>query len=156
MKMKAIIEDNSPVRMLASRRNAMMKQEFFAIGEHWHTKHRPDHFKRIAMSKYGYTPRKPGYVARKMKHTKRNLPLVLSGTSRTLSEQKKIYATANRVHVQMPVRVFNFKLKNSSIDMRREFTTVTKDEVDQISKMTQASLIKQLQNYRGRNRWETT
>lgn len=156
MRLKFIIEDTLPEAMTPRRRNAMVKKEMFAIGEHWHQKFRPDHFKRIAFSKYGYTQRKKSYVARKIKAGAGNLPLVLSGWSRTLSKQRRIIATPNKVHVQMPVRVFNFKPRNSSIDMRKEFSTITSDEYAEFEKMVESGLVKQITSYQGRKRWQSS
>lgn len=155
MRIKTLVEDNSPTRLMPSVRNKMLRTEFQRMGEKWHKSFMPDHFKRIAFSKYGYTPRKPGYVKRKLKKSLGNLPLVLTGASRDLAKQKKVYATSKGVSVTMPVRVFNFKLKRSTIDMRQEFTTIAPEEITEIEKLAESGLVKQLQNYRGRGRWDT-
>jgi hypothetical protein len=76
------------------------------------------------------------------------LPLVLTGTSLRLSAQKTVVATKKGVTVRMPVRVFNFKSKNSRVDKRKEFTAVARNEVALLENRYQRSLEKRITTHR--------
>ena len=128
--------------------NRLLKTEWTETGEEWHKKFRRSHFAQTAYTKYGYTARSKRYQAFKQRHLGHTIPLVLSGTSRSLSEQKTVSATSKGVSVAMPVRVFNFKSKNSKVDKRKEFTTVIESEVTALESRYQAGLEKQIKTHR--------
>ena len=112
----------------------MMKDvnAFFVMD--WHETLRPKHFTPEGARAYRYAPRKTKRITEgtvRLDHKKRPLapngnPLVWSGRSRALSRQRRIVATHKYARVVMPVRALNFK--PGGIDMRAEFTVVTKEE----------------------------
>ena len=130
--------------------NAIVKGEWLETGDRWHKKFRKGHFALTAYTKYSYSPRNKRYNFLKQKKLGHVIPLVLSGTSRGLSETKQITAHREGVSVQMPVRVFNFKTRNSKVDKRKEFTTVIPEEVTFLEKRYQVGLERRIKSHQGR------
>jgi hypothetical protein len=128
--------------------NRFLKAEWTGVGEMWHKRFRRPHFTMAAYVKYGYAPRSKRYEYFKRRSLHHNLPLVLSGTSRQLSEQKNVTATKQSVNVRMPVRVFNFKSKNSKVDKRKEFTTVIPEEIKTLESGFQRGIERQFKQHR--------
>lgn len=125
-----------------------IKDGWFHMGEDWHKKFRRSHFSQRAYGKYNYTPRNRRYNRLKKRTLGHTLPLVKSGKSRQLSEQKKVFATYKGSRVTMPVRAFNFKPKNSSIDMRKEFTSRTPDEQKELDRRATWRLEESVRKFR--------
>jgi len=140
--------------------NGFKKHAFFKAGVFWHRLLRPKHFTNRGATEYGYTPRegergsgrrfKNSYTAAKLKARGHTRPLVWSGQSLALSQQRRIYATSKGVRVTMPVRAFNFRPKNSNVDMAREFTAHTPAERELITKRFVAALSRQIRRATGR------
>ena len=128
-----------------------VKSGFFTMADEWHKRFRRGHFTLAARSKYNYTPRSRTYNTVKRKIVGHTIPLVLSGTSRDLSETKKVTATSKEGRVRMPVRVFNFRTKNSKVDKRKELTTVLPQERNQLSAMAHLTVEKEAQRYENEN-----
>jgi hypothetical protein len=130
--------------------NRMLKAEWTHMGETWHKRFRRPHFTMAAYGKYGYMPRSRRYNFFKRRSLGHTLPLVLSGTSRQLSEQRTVVATKRGANVRMPVRVFNFKSKTSKVDKRKEFTTVIPQETQILESRFQTGLEKRFVAQRNR------
>lgn len=115
------------------------------VGIFWHKKYRPEHFKNSAFSRYGYTPRagmrksgkafRRSYTGRKLARHGHTRPLEFSGTSRRLSRQRKVSATRNKVKVSMPINAFNYRPRNSQVDMVAEMRTITVDEARTMTRL---------------------
>lgn len=124
-----------------------VKAGFFTMADGWHRKVRRGHFALSARSKYNYTPRSRTYNTVKRKAVGHTIPLVLSGTSRDLSETKKVTATSKEGRVRMPVRVFNFRTAKSKVDKRKEFTTVLPQERNVLSANAHKTVEQKAQRY---------
>lgn len=131
-----------------------MRQEFQKIGETWHKKHRARHFTLDGVRRYSYTPRSRKYNRVKRKKFGHTLPLVFSGTSRILSKIGRVNVTKSRstggfsAAITMPVRVFNFKPRGSSVNMLREFRTISDDEVRLYETQAQRNLERKIARHR--------
>jgi len=150
---KAVISWGGFLGMKQSDVKAVLKDSFTARGEYWHKQLRPHHFKRTAISRYGYTERSRSYTFRKKKVFGHDRPLVLSGRSEQLSANRTIQATFKSVHVRMPVRAFNFRPKSrgkKTPDMLSEFRAITSDEFKDMNDRQQAFIEKRLQSFAGR------
>lgn len=142
--MKVSIEWRGRERTLSMTKrefNSILRELYRELGEHWHRRFRPKHFTHRGFREYGYTHRSRQYQIRKQKRLGHNLPLVFSGRSRELSKSKRVIARAanGRAHsrVTMPVRAFNFRPRGSQVDMVKEFTTVSVQEVGKMTKRLQ-------------------
>jgi len=137
--MPAILRFKVPEEYLDRRAiRQELRKQFKNIGETWHEKHRRRHFSHFGARLYGYEPRRRSYNFRKRKRFGHTLPLVFTGVSRKLSQTKRIRVSNSgtperpqlSVHITMPIRVFNFKPRGSNVNMRQEFSTISRDELD--------------------------
>lgn len=125
--------------------NAVMIEAFYNVGQTWREKYLPLHFGTNAARRYGYeqragerfggTPKKGGYAARKLGFLKHNRPLEFSGDSkrRALAEEK-ISATRDSVVVRLPT-AFNRRNPKSKVRMNDEIRTVRADERSALNKV---------------------
>ena len=125
------------------RYNAIRKEALTAVGNFWHDKFRELHFTKEGARKYGYTPRsgegksgKPfwqSYTGKKQKAKGHQRPLVWSGKTEELSRRRRFTITSKRdlaiLRIKIPAPALNYKNPHSEIDMRKEMTTVTPDEM---------------------------
>jgi hypothetical protein len=119
------------------------------VGQYWHRKFRPLHFRNLATTRYGYQLRQgergsgyergfrrsyTGQKLRKFGHTK---PLVYTGDSERRTEIENIRSTYRagmvRIHVIMNAPTLNFRRWPHSPDMRQELTTVIPEELAEMS-----------------------
>lgn len=149
MKIK-IKEIGATPGLLKKQIKPILKKGYKDIGDHWHQKMRPKHFTREGAREYGYTPRKgeagsgkafkSSYTGAKHRRFGHTLPLVFSGVSRQLSRLRDVRATSRGVRIVMTIPAFNFKPKNSSIDMRQEMSRVSIRERNTIIRVMDRSL----------------
>jgi hypothetical protein len=108
------------------------------MGQYWHQHFFRKHFTHRGATEYGYTKRNPHYEFRKYKKFGHTYPLVYSGQGRTDASSPRIVATATRaearVRVIMHAPVFNFKNPHSNVNMRRELTTVSQAEAQELAR----------------------
>ena len=111
-----------------SELNKLIADTYGELVEHWHKHFRPKHFTVGAYNAYGYHPRSKKYNKRKG----HNNPLVFSGESKRYSETYRVHKTKNGARCVMPlVRAFNFRTRNTQINMRLEFLTTNAAEIRQ-------------------------
>lgn len=153
MKIQIVAESVGAVAAPARVLNQIVKDGLAANGEYWHKNYRRRHFHVRAFTYYSYAPRSRKYDRYKRKKLGHTHPLVFTGVSRNLSEGKTIRATPQKVDVIMPTRAFNFRPKNSRVDMRREFTQINREEEHELDRRLEAYAVKQLEGkYSGRQR----
>ena len=132
VRIRVDITVDGPLAATKTDVNRALAAAYESMAVQWHSKFRKRHFTPYGASVYHYQQRSFKYNRSKQKHLGHTLPLVFSGTSRDLSESKRINATRNQATLTMPVRAFNYVPKTKSgrtpIDMVREFTTITDDE----------------------------
>lgn len=128
--------------------NNWLREGFGVMGDAWHRYYRRTHFSTRASNKYGYAKRAKSYNRRKRRIFGHTIPLVLSGESRSLSETRKIKATKRSVTIRMPVRAFNFKPKNSSVNMRKEFLATTRSEDSDLARRANRRVTKKINEFR--------
>lgn len=146
MKFKAQIQNTEFVNWKASQINALLAHEYAKIGRYWHRVVRPRHFGRGAFQRYGYAPRRKGYIKRKKRLVGHARPLVLSGETEAASSQHRVMATRKGVTITYRgLRKLNFKPRNSEVNMRKEFETVSDTEFRQMSDIMSRSIDKKLQ-----------
>lgn len=125
-----------------------MKVGFEKAGKFWQREILPIHFKRKAISRYGYRPRegdvggkapklfigrggKPrrrkSYTTKKQEQFGHKLPLVWTGASRALSGTGKVTATKFRVTITVPAPNLNRRPET-----RREVVATVPGEIDAI------------------------
>ena len=137
-----------PGRGQKTKFNDALAASYAAGGLYWQQKIMNRHFQSGAAQRYGYTPRKgeePGiskkrfwasYTGRKLREKGHKRPLVYSGRSEVLMQIPKVVATATGGRVSAKVyrfaNAFNFRPKNSQVDMAREISTVLSGEVEEI------------------------
>jgi hypothetical protein len=132
-----------------SQLNSVLRDGFEYIGKYWHRNFRAKKFTQAAYSEYGYTPRKRGYNRNKMQKLGHTRPLEFTGASKLLSENKTVTATKNGVKVAMPVRAFNFRAKNSQVNMRKEFTTISQAEETKLNQVMEQQVVKKINRLAG-------
>lgn len=142
------IDDGAITGISKRELKQMVADGFERMGIRWHDDFRPGHFSLAAMSKYGYTPRSPGYNKRKRRELGHTIPLVKSGRSRDLSRQRNVTKNSKGARVSMPIRQFNARAKNSKINMRAEFLAETKQESLQLEKEMGDYLEKRISTFR--------
>jgi len=129
--------------------NDTLKQEYEEIGLTWHKKHRPRHFTLDGARRYGYAKRSRGYNRSKKRQFGHTLPLVKTGKSRARATQiSRIKPTRTNVSVSVPVRTFNFRPANSNVNMRKEFSTIARDEVQVYERQFKRNVERKLQGFR--------
>lgn len=146
MRMNVQITETGPIALRQRDLNELIADAYADIALFWHKHFRKRHFTHYGAALYGYAARSIGYLKLKRRKFGHNLPLVLTGTSRQLSESYQINATKNGVTLTMPVRAFNFKTRNSRVDMRREFTTVAAIEQAELEARAQKRLEQKYQS----------
>lgn len=157
MKIQIVAESVGAVAAPQRVLRQIVKEGLAANGDYWHKNYRRRHFHVRAYTYYRYTPRKRGYDRYKRKKLGHTHPLVFTGVSRNLSEGKTIRATPDKVDVIMPTRAFNWKPKGSQVNMRDEFTQISRDEEQELDRRLEAFAVKQLQGkYTGRVRDKAT
>jgi len=139
-------------KLLARELNNINREAARAMGQFWHSRYFKKHFTLAGASEYGYAPRegsaaRPGprgfkrsYTGKKLARVGHTRPLEYTGESRERASHPRIVATARRgeakVRVIMNAPTFNFRRPGSSIDMRKELTTVSRPEADAIANET--------------------
>lgn len=142
-----VIVDGAPL-IKKTDANKMLKREYRNRGNTWWKKYRLPHFSTVAYSRYGYQKRKPKYNQIKRRRFGHTNPLEFTGTSKQLSNQKRIIATRRSVRIVMGIRVFNFRSKLSKIDKRKEMTTPAEFENKALDKQNQKGLERRITRYR--------
>lgn len=109
------------------------------LGLEWHNEYRPLHFRNLATTRYGYTPRQGergrtvsnfnrSYTGRKLAEFDHTRPLVYTGESERATQSPTIEATAKRGSARVAVRMraykLNYRYPGSPINMRAELQTV--------------------------------
>lgn len=148
MKIEIIVELTGMFAIPDADLREIVREQMFKMGEYWHKHFRLRHFHASAFQLYRYTPRSKKYQWRKLKKGLGNNPLVFKGVSRRLSEGKTIVATASKVDVIMATRAFNFKPKNSQVNMRDEFTQINDDEHKALDKRLEDGVTKKVINWK--------
>ena len=106
-----IIENGSPDQMTRKQRGAH-REAYIAAARHWWFRLLPRHFTMAGAIEYGYEPRKPTYIARKMRSKHHRDPLVWSGHSRqtALRGDPRVVATYKGASVKVEIpRFWNYK-----------------------------------------------
>lgn len=109
----------------------------------WHRRYKGFHFQSFAGAKYGYAQRAPRYKNSRFAFGKQRTagpprPLVFTGESERLAmASNKVVARAtafDRYHADVIVNApaLNYRNKNSTIDMRKEMTTLLPAESKQL------------------------
>lgn len=127
---------------LTARQFQTAKREVFrAMGREWHGQYLQLHFDEDAATRYGYTRRKPRYLARKRKlrGAAASIPLQYTGEGRRLAQLLDLRVSSTQGRVVLP-RKFNFKQPKSRVDMRAELTRVLQPEADEISQVGATAL----------------
>ena len=138
--------------------NDIHREAAVFAGDYWHTRFRPLHFKNLATRRYGYQPRqgealqgakgfRRSYTGQKLQMFGHTRPLVYTGQSETLSEQRTIVATAKggqfgsaTASVRMPTSGLNRRSSPRSPNMAQELRTVIPEEIDEIGQAVRAFL----------------
>ena len=134
--------------------NAVVDRAFMEVGEWWHAERRKVHFTHEGAAQYGYEPRKRGYLWAKRKAVGHTLPLVYSGLSRMLSQQKDIRQrrAGVRVVIHAPTLLANPRFKKGpqkgqlakKIPMRDEMTAVSRWEIAKVVRLLRESIQRQI------------
>jgi hypothetical protein len=141
--------------------NALIAKTMRGMAFGWWARYRPGHFTKAGARKYNYGKRHTKDVRRgRVKRTRggrprapSGLPLVWSGRSLGLSQQKRLKGTPKKSHVTMPVRAFNFRPpKNPQLNMRKEFTTVLTAERKNLERKGAKDLEQRLAKHRVQSR----
>jgi hypothetical protein len=120
------------------------------VGEHWHEKMRPKHFTRQGAQEYNYQPRTEKYAIRKAVKYGQSEPLVYTGETRDLSQEKNIHATNKGVRVTFPsLRKLNQYKPTSGIDLTEEFQTVSQEEIEELTELWVHQMENFLRGFRG-------
>lgn len=142
---------NGPTPKLVQRElNNIHREAARTMGQVWAARFRAKHFTNAASAEYGYTPRqgesgrphpkgfRRSYTGRKLKQFGHTRPLVKTGESEAQTRAPRIVATATRseakVRVIMNAPGFNRRYAGSPIDMRKELTTVTEREGQELAR----------------------
>lgn len=131
------------------------------MGRYWHQHFRPRHFQHEAFHRYGYQTRSRGYTRAKIRALGHAKPLVgyhprapwESGESERATQIEDVRATFRggiaTAHVVMRAPKLNFRRWPSSPDMRKELTTVTAEELSEITRETTAFMQSRIDLLRG-------
>jgi hypothetical protein len=132
------------------------------VGQYWHEKLRPKHFTKAGAQEYHYQPRsgEPGtaksddfwhsYAGSKQKKFGENLPLVYTGETRALSEEKNIIANGNGVRITYDsLRKLNQYKPKSGIDLRADFQAVSPEEEEILQELWVHQMENLLRGFRG-------
>jgi len=110
--------------------NKIHAKAFKSVGLEWHRNMRLKRFTVRGGRELGFAERSKKYMRLKRKKLRHSRPLEFTGRSKAASGSKRIQATRKSVRIIHPlVRAFNFKPKNSKVDMRKEFNTVSSPEI---------------------------
>ena len=113
-----------------STTNKIHANAFKTVGLVWHRELRLKRFTVRGGRELGFAERSKKYMRLKMKKLRHSRPLEFTGRSKAASGSKRLQTTRNSVRIIHPlVRAFNFKPKNSKVDMRKEFGTVSSPEI---------------------------
>lgn len=126
--------------LLARELNNINREAARAMGELWHLRFFPKHFTHRGATEYGYTKRNARYERFKYKKFGHTYPLVFTGNSRTRASSPRIVATAKRgearVRVIMHAPTLNLTPKGGRINLRKELTTVSLAEAEELARET--------------------
>lgn len=145
------LEKRGPTPKLLQRElNNVSRETARTMGQVWASRFRAKHFTNAASSEYGYTPRqgeagRPGrrgfaqsYTGRKLRIFGHTRPLVKTGESEQQTRSPRIEATATRAEAKCRVVMnapgFNRRYAGSPIDMRKELTTVSQAEGEELAR----------------------
>lgn len=149
----ATMKERGPTpRKLQKFVTAAKRQAWLEVGRVFHETMRPKRFTKehAAAAKYGKRKGenlaegskgwKRSTAGRKFKQSQRvrgaDAPLVWSGRTRLGTEIANIRGTTKGVKVHYPgANTLNFKHRKSRLNMRKEFVTLTKDEVATLAKI---------------------
>lgn len=107
----------------------IQREAWLIVGRRWHERMRPKHFKRSAISEYGYKPRGAKYEARKFREKGHRDPLVFTGASRRSTATGRITATYHGVRVAMTAPNLNRDPR-----LREELTRITPREAEELGR----------------------
>ena len=137
--------------------NKARRSALWQVADAWHVRFRPIHFTVEGARRYNYRQRRTKRIRsgsiRKTKAGKplapSGLPLVWSGRSRVLSQQKKIRATKNWSKVTSPVRALNFRPQGwPPGQMAKEYRTVVSRERRKLQSVATQTVAKEFRGSR--------
>lgn len=133
--------DREQLGLTGRQFQAVKRAVFAAMGREWHGKYLQLHFDEGAAARYGYTRRKPRYLAKKRKllGAAASIPLQYTGEGKRLAQMLDLRVSSSQSRVVLP-RKFNFKNPKSRVDMRAELTRVLQPEADEISQVGATTL----------------
>ena len=120
-----IRERGSTPRAMQKEMRSHLKEAWRDSGEHWHREIRPKHFTNAGFYEYGYTPRKPRYLARKRRQLGHTLPLVKSGLTRNLSRIRDVRSTSRGARVVIKAPTLRRQNPKSGINMMLEMRAIS-------------------------------
>jgi len=147
--------------------NRLKKAECEELGLYGHREMRPVHCTAAGAREYSYTPRAGesgnarrdfwrSYTGRKQKDRGHRRPLVHSGEALQLSATARIVATSGGVKVRYPqLRKLNLRNPNSKIDMRAEFTAISRGDSDRLLRLFDKRMDRHLRRLRSSQRRRT-
>jgi hypothetical protein len=117
-------------------REHALKPSLTEVVQDWHLKTLPLHFRRKAISDYGYKPRNQKYEGKKQKLKGHTDPLVFSGTARRQALASiKISGTARRARGTLNVPSYIYKYhKETQVDKAAEMTATNQREALEMAK----------------------
>lgn len=146
----AIEKRGATPKLVQRELNNIHRETVRTMAQIWATRFRQKHFTNAASAEYGYTPRqgepgRPGrrgfrrsYTGRKLAEYGHTRPLVKSGDSEQQTRNPRIVATATRAEAKaraiMNAPGFNRRYAGSPIDMRKELTTVSGREAEELTR----------------------
>lgn len=117
----------------------------------WHQIYMPRHFKKGASHKYGYRPRKPQSIRRKLILSRslggQALPLVYTGRlRREVSQNIRVVGTKKGAKgtIRGPRYLYMYSKGGARPHLAGEVTTVAADELEQQLKWVEAETIKRI------------
>ncbi len=116
---------------------------------HWHENMRPKHFEEGAASVYGYSRRNPEYTEGKRRSQGHTRPLVYSGDSERETERMQIRVTSKGGVLAMSPGNLAFANAALKLSPRKELTTVTDTEADELAEVFSRSMDMSIRSHSG-------
>ena len=116
---------------------------------HWHEHMRPKHFQEGAAAEYGYSRRNPEYVEGKRKSEGHTRPLVYSGHSERETERMEIRVTQKGGVLAIAPGNLAFAKASLKLSPRKELTTITEAEADELAGVFQKSMDMSIRSHTG-------
>lgn len=164
-KLNFILIEERPLDVaLRAWRRDILKPMHQDIGDYWHDKIFPRHFKPGAAQKYKHAGRTQGYLEKKEKLARRGVVKrvsgqlqdnVFTGRMRADLQRSRIvrgYPTRTTVTMMGPRYVTMRVHKSNQPDKARELTTVTSDEETELARYGAERMQHYLDNYRSGKR----